>query len=482
MLQIDRDQTLRFSLEDVIGQRIAVLGMSGSGKTNTAAVLIEEFLSTGLPLTIIDMEGEYFGLKETYPLLVAGRSEHAEVPLLVENAAALAEMSLRRGISVILDLSDYDQEEIQALLFAYFERLWALATVLKMPYEVVIEEAHEFIPQGQRTPLKTLLTRFALRGRKRGIGVILASQRSAKVEKDLLSQASILFLHQVVHPTDMSVYKDLIPLQAREVEQQVRELAPGEVFVIRGRLVARVRIRKRQTFHAGATPTLDEALPHLKAIDATLLEEFRAITTRAVKEGGSDEVSKLKKQVRDAEAVIQEQRRIIARQQEQIDLLSRLSVHVDGASMQLPVPSALAIERATVEHMHTPTQAFLETTTRSGEAARTVKVEDLPLPLNEAKFASLQRRLRQISQLEREVLRVLVEQGKPLTTPDLAAWLNRAESTIRNHPPQVLLKLGLVARSREKSGYVYHARLAEYLRREFPGGDIQHLQSRLIHP
>src|SRR5579859_1398393 len=223
MLSIDTIGTLGLTVHDLIGQRVAVLGISGSGKTNTGAVLVEELLPH-LPITIVDVEGEWYGLKERFDLLVAGRSEQAEVPLMAENAAALAEISIKRGISLILDLSEYDQDEMQEILLLYFGALWKQATALKTPYMVVIEEAHEFIPQGVRSPLKTLLTRFALRGRKRGVGVVLSSQRSAKVEKDLLTQAGILFLQNVVHPTDLGVYRDLIPLPAKEVEQQAREL------------------------------------------------------------------------------------------------------------------------------------------------------------------------------------------------------------------------------------------------------------------
>lgn len=481
MLQVDTSQALNLSIEDVIGQRIAVLGISGSGKTNTVATLTEELLPH-LAMTIVDVEGEYFGLKEQYSLLVAGRSEHAEVPLFVENAAAIAEMSIRRGISVILDLSEYDQDEMQAILLAYFEHLWKLSTALKSPYEIVIEESHEFIPQGQRTPLKTLLTRFALRGRKRGVGIILASQRSAKVEKDLLTQANMLFLHNVVHPTDLSVYKDLIPLPTKDVETPARELVSGEAFVVRGKQVDRVHVRKRHTFHAGATPTLSETLPPLKTIDAALLEELRKITARSIKEGGSDEVSKLKKQLKNAEAKIVEQQVTIQRQAEQIELLSRLSVHNDGADA-MSTPSTLEINHATVQHMHTPAIALHASpvaTQRVVEATTATKAIELPaVPLNETKLRSLQARLAQMPRLEQDILCVLVEQNRSLTAQDIAAWLNKSESLIRSNPPTTLLKLRIVERSRGKHGYLYRTN-QDYLRREFPGVDVHQLQHRLI--
>lgn len=479
MLQIDTNQALHLSIEEVIGQRIAVLGISGSGKTNTGAVLVEELLPH-LPVTIVDVEGEWYGLKECYELLVAGRSEHAEVPLMLENAAALAEISIRRGISIILDLSEYDQDEMQEILLAYFQRLWQLATSQKTPYEVVIEEAHEFVPQGTRSPLKTLLTRFALRGRKRGVGVILSSQRSAKVEKDLLTQAGILFLHNVVHPTDLSVYKDLIPLGGRDVEQQARELMPGEAFVVRGKQVERASIRRRHTYHAGATPELGAAQPLLKAIDAALLQELRDLTQRSVKEGGSDEASKLRKLLRDAEAKIVEQQALIQRLTEQNDLLSKLSVQVNHSSSPA-VPSTLEISQATVHQMNMPALHIQATPApRVVESTTITKAIEQAIPLNEAKFTSLEKRLRQLPVLERDTLRVLVEQRNALTSAQIAAWLNKSESHMQHHPPQDLLKLGIIVRTKRGRGYLYRAALAEYLKREFPDADVEGLQARLI--
>src|SRR5437868_15324775 len=102
---------LALETEAFVGRSVALLGITGSGKTNTAAVLIEELLLSGLPLTIVDIEGEYWGLKEKFEVLVAGRSSHSELEVSPNNAAQLAEISVKRSISVILDLSDFTQEE-----------------------------------------------------------------------------------------------------------------------------------------------------------------------------------------------------------------------------------------------------------------------------------------------------------------------------------------------------------------------------------
>src|SRR6266567_7046282 len=111
-LNIDSSNTFQIQTQTLVGRSVAVLGITGSGKTNTAALLIEELLSSGLPLTVVDIEGEYWGLKEKFEILVAGRSPHAEVEVGPSNAGHLADISVKRGISVILDLSDFNQEEI----------------------------------------------------------------------------------------------------------------------------------------------------------------------------------------------------------------------------------------------------------------------------------------------------------------------------------------------------------------------------------
>src|SRR5579885_3705105 len=98
VLNIDSTKELQLQTQTLVGRSIAVLGITGSGKTNTAAVLIEELLSGGFPLTIVDIEGEYWGLKERFEILVAGRSQHAELDIDPTNAGKLAEISVKRGI------------------------------------------------------------------------------------------------------------------------------------------------------------------------------------------------------------------------------------------------------------------------------------------------------------------------------------------------------------------------------------------------
>ncbi len=482
-MDIDAEGTLHLDTGSLVGKSAALLGITGSGKTNTAAVLIEELLSSGLPLTIVDIEGEYYGIKQRHDVLVAGRSEHSELLIGPENAAQVAQVSLTRGISVILDLSEYTQDESYEFLVAYFTRLWEVAGKERKPYQIVLEEAHEFIPQGTTTPLKQMLTRIALRGRKRGLGMILMSQRSAKVEKDVLTQTSLLFLHKVVHPTDMRVYKDLIPLPPAEVEAQVGALRPGQVVVVHNHEVQVAHIRMRHTFHIGATPLFGAtAQPALRRIDESMLRELQALMKSPDRHQESSEAT-LRRKIKELETQLAERDAMIKQQAEQIALLSQLSVTMNGPleiATQMPEILHIAqarIDQATMHQVHAPGTRPLVV---ESEPQKPIPVATIA-PVNEARVRSLQKRFEQLSVRQYQIFKLLVERGVGMTDDEIAAWLSVDISTVRrNRLPDSLFKIGLMKSWKRGNTSYYTATLKEYLAKEFPGTDQEELLGRLL--
>ncbi len=346
-LELDQKGSLAFDIAAFVGKCVAVLGITGSGKSNTVAVLIEELLAQGLAATIVDIENEYWGLAERYELLIAGRSPQATLPLEVQTAALLAELSLERNISVVLDLSEHSQNEASEILLVYMTRLWEGAGKLRKPYLVVVEEAHEWLPQGSGSPLKQMLTRFALRGRKRGLSLLLASQRSAKVEKDVLTQAALLFLHQVVHPTDVKVYKDLIPWPASQVEETVPSLQPGQAVVVRSASVQFAEMRRRHTFDAGATPEFGSMrAPALRQVDTTTLAELQALFQEAKLQASPNKETALHQRISDLEADLARVRDENEQLRSENALLSKLQLSSTA--------STLEISEAVVQHLAFP--------------------------------------------------------------------------------------------------------------------------------
>jgi hypothetical protein len=90
------------------------------------------------------------------------------------------------------------------------------------------------------------------RGRKRGIGFILASQRSAEIDKRAISSAQWKFLHLQNQPNDLDVYHDF------GVDKAVAQsLAPGQAFVLGPSVKGIHQLRKRNSPDNAKTPGLE---------------------------------------------------------------------------------------------------------------------------------------------------------------------------------------------------------------------------------
>ena len=250
-------------LEDLMGRCVAVLGVRGSGKTNTATVLVEELLRHNVPLTVIDIEDEYYGLLEHHDMLVVGYSEHCHMAASPRQAPALARMSVQKGVPIILSFLEHPKAEMFGFLDAYLKTLWQEEAQLRRPYFVVTEEAHEFVPLHNTTPVTETVERMTLRGRKRGLATILVSQRSAAVRKNVLTQADAYFLHRVTHPTDTDVYRQIVAKPADWVKRFLNNAQVGQAMMMINGQWRVVTVREQDCFHAGYTPGADWVNPDL---------------------------------------------------------------------------------------------------------------------------------------------------------------------------------------------------------------------------
>jgi hypothetical protein len=261
---------------EVLTGRGFVTGKSGSGKSNTVSVMAEELLAAEVPLLIVDTDGEYYGLKEEYELLHVGGGDHCDLQVRPGDADRLASVALERGVPMILDISGFRDPDIgRDLVGAVVGELFAREKRAKTPFLVIVEEAHEFIPEGGgRDEVGETLIRVAKRGRKRGLGVCALSQRPASVSKDYITQCDWLVWHRLTWENDTKVVARVLGADAAA---DVEELADGEAVVMTDwdGVVQRVTFRRKHTFDAGATPGLDSIdRPELKSVDGDLLADL----------------------------------------------------------------------------------------------------------------------------------------------------------------------------------------------------------------
>jgi len=94
-LHLDRDDFLQLTANSFVSARTIALGQTEAGKGNAGALINELLLDHGLPMTIIDPEGEAWPLKaRANSLLVVGKSAHTDREYAPEQMGRLALDSL----------------------------------------------------------------------------------------------------------------------------------------------------------------------------------------------------------------------------------------------------------------------------------------------------------------------------------------------------------------------------------------------------
>lgn len=105
----------------------------------------------------------------------------------------------------------------------------------RCPVFIVIDEAHniapaEAIPEAARPTLETLV-RIAMEGRKYGLFLILATQRPARVNSNLLSQCDNLILMKMSNPADVRLAEERFGFIPSGWAERALEFKKGEVLL-----------------------------------------------------------------------------------------------------------------------------------------------------------------------------------------------------------------------------------------------------------
>ena len=282
---------------DVLTGRSFITGKSGSGKSNTASVVIENLLDSGFPVLIVDTDGEYYGLKEEYEILHAGADDECDIVVSPEHAEKIATLALEQNVPIILDVSGYLEEETaNELLLEVVKQLFAKEKRMKKPFLLVIEECHEYIPEGGgMDETGKMLIKVGKRGRKHGLGIVGISQRPADVKKDFITQCDWLCWHRLTWDNDTKVVGRIL---GSKYASAVEDLGDGEAFLMTDwdESIRRIQFHRKETFDAGATPGLDDfERPELKSVSSDLVGELESISDE--KERRESEIADLKQEV-----------------------------------------------------------------------------------------------------------------------------------------------------------------------------------------
>ncbi len=121
------------------------------------------------------------------------------------------------------------------------------------PLLAVLEEAHNFSPQQGKTDASRIIRTIAAEGRKFGLGMMVITQRAAKVDKNVLSQCNTQFILKITNPNDLKAVYASVEGLTEELMEEIPRLAAGVCIGIGAGLQVPVilDVRRRETKHGG---------------------------------------------------------------------------------------------------------------------------------------------------------------------------------------------------------------------------------------
>lgn len=366
----------------LVTQTIGILARKGAGKTYTGAVIAEELLAASLQVVIADPVGVWHGLRssadgqqEGLPIVVMG-GDYGDVPLEVASSRLVAEFAVETGASVVLDLSHFRKGEQTRFMEAFCEALYELKArqQYRTPLHLILDEADALAPQKPMPGQQRLLGAIedlVRRGRARGIGVMLITQRSAVLNKDVLTQVEILIVLRTISPQDRKAIDAWIEVhgtveQRAELMTSLAALPTGEAWVwspgwpTQEGIFRRVKVRRRRTFDSSATPEVGERyseprrrapvdLNTLRARMAEVIERVQAEDPKVLRRHISSlerELAQLRSgqqvEIRTETVEVRvpvwpaEMRSLVVRARKQIDGLTALAMEMEAAISASP--------------------------------------------------------------------------------------------------------------------------------------------------
>ena len=309
-----------------LGQHIAVLGKTGSGKTFAAkASIIEPLLDRGRRVGIVDPTDAWWGLRSSrdgkgagFPVLVLG-GDHGDLPLPANGGAVVARLLIEQGVNLVASTKHLTVGERTRW---FIDFAGTVSRLNRAPLHLVLDEAHNFAPQGKVPDPDTgkmlhAANTLASGGRSIGIRLVMITQRPQKLHKDTLTSADTLIAMRVLAPHDRAAVEDWIKgcgdlAQGKEVLNSLAGLTRGEgwVWYPEGGHLQRTKFPQIRTFDSSATPTEGHAIQAPKAAAEIDLTEINKALAEAVREAEANDPKLLRAEVARLKAAVQKAERV----------------------------------------------------------------------------------------------------------------------------------------------------------------------------
>ena len=227
----------RLDIEELLATRLLVQGNSGSGKSHLLRRLLEQS-AQWVQQCIIDPEGDFVTLADKFGhVVVDGERTEAEL-------AGIANRIRQHRVSCVLTLEGLEIDQQMRAAAAFLNGMFDADREFWYPVLVVVDEAQMFAPavagevsDDARKASLGAMTNLMCRGRKRGLAGVIATQRLAKLAKNVAAEASNFLMGRTFLDIDMARAADLLGMDRRQAEM-FRDLKRGS-FVALGPALSR---------------------------------------------------------------------------------------------------------------------------------------------------------------------------------------------------------------------------------------------------
>jgi hypothetical protein len=296
---------------EAVTQTFAILAKRGAGKTYTASVLAEEMLKNNLPVVILDPIGVWWGLRSSadgkrpgLPIIIAG-GDHADIPITPNNGTVMANLVVDQRLSVVIDFAHFRKGEQIKFVTDFSETLYHRN---RNPLHLIVDEADAFAPQRtmpNEARMLGAMEDLVRRGRARGIGVTMITQRPAVLNKNVLTQIEVLIALRMTAPLDQKAIDEWIKTHAEEGQREtfmasLPSLPIGTAwFWSPGWLdtFECIKIRKRETLDSSSTPKVGSKQVQPRSMAKVDLEATRQQLAETIEKVEADDPKALRRRI-----------------------------------------------------------------------------------------------------------------------------------------------------------------------------------------
>lgn len=285
----------------VVTEKLGWLGVTGGGKSYAATKLAELLWYAGAQFLVLDPVGVWYGLR----LAKDGKKPsdiqipifgglRGDVPLEPSSGTMMANLVADRGISAILDVSQFETDSDKARFAADFaNRYFFRKKSSPSAVHLFIEECQEFVPQNPMKGEERMLhafTRLQKLGRNFGIGSSYISQRPQEVNKKALNMAQTLFVFRTTGTHERAAIEKWIEDKSldQDIAADLPKLPTGVCHVWSPeflKISETVHIHEKLTFDSSETPKVGAvtAPRQLAPIDLVKIRTEMAATIERAK-------------------------------------------------------------------------------------------------------------------------------------------------------------------------------------------------------